>query len=1242
MKKSRIFASVAAAVLSLAAAVTGFAEGSKDLVSTEGLSGKVYSANKNGAESFDFNQKGTYVQGKAYRPFLEWKNGEKLLDMAKRSVIYAYVKEGEYVFFGSSVESTNELSMRAVYTEDDGSTDTPYKTIGNYAGSTVAVTLPVSEKDAYKPTKDSGIDWGSGIAKLANPKEYTNNRTDNVYFFQPDKITGMGLIKTIEHENLGPNINAAKPWKKYANGSLSQETITGQTIKRSHVNDEGVEETVIIEGNNEKGYVPFAFIAPRTGVYSFRFLSSAYNGGANPYGNEGLAADLQWDNTKVNGGAIAAWDICVAERDTATNTFTIQEGRVGAKVLFLSMGSHRRGVFSKLYTLTDDGFLYKFSLNGMQPFGFGLYSNKRGFIFDVYNLTGADEDRPSDATHPVYTIARPLDHSFFSTPVSGGGADVGPSPVREETDGYGNPIYDGSGAVIRSSIKHNAIPVDPVRDKTNILMFNYPDKEFVDAMTLNKKIADSASDLFTKFQPNIRYYGYGNNNAAGSDYEDFRYTDEKGNVHKWQKDEDGTVTAVTTENTDNKITEGAVPYGPYGQGGDFRFLLTPEQYNELPSKTFRIVLDFSPYELKYDTAKQNYVPVLDDKGEWKKAETVNSAAVADVTSADDARKNNKVTLTTTVHDPKDFETNKVPLRDRYNIIVWDGRDAYGNAVPKGVYDSIAQGSWQAGMAHFPLLDVEMNPNGIIIERLNQIKTAEGSKIEGETNDEYEENKFNVCYNNEGSASDPNAKWYFFRSPQSSPNAKIRYEIGDQKNAAAGVSSKPTEATGNRGAMPYYLRTEASDGDQSEGSGYGDCTAIDIWTSFQSKTVTPISIGVQADPKDYVINPAVVSFIGEKKDTKFNIWTNVPAYEKNKDNVNVSSTQIGSHTRVGYLAPTELSPEVVGNNKNYYIGQDKNGTDNYGNTISTGFRATVSDGVNDLYESGSTTNKIGISKYDRIAWGVNIPISTDGSHEGKHYTYKSMNDTAVDSYAAPVYIKVPAKKADKVEASGESPEELMISIYDLFGEDAFNEDVELGAEGDVEEIGGDVGGDIAPMGFTAVSLDTADGTFTFDAAKKIATGATDSAVIQNYTPVLVLDTENAMTDEQDGTIYRVKGVKVEELGSTDLNSISRIRLEFQYKLTGLTANPDERSASYGLIIDDLYAPSANADVSIYYRNQLSDGSYDESTNASRVGVTVINGLYQVPNDGEAKYDYNEVLTKSDAITTTIPPKATPSN
>ena len=196
------------AAMSLASPV--FAEGSRDLIETP---------------------YGTHTDMEAYRPYLEWRDREQLGGIPSKNVIYVYAQEGETVYFGSSVKSANDKSIKAVVGDNASQTIS-----SNLQGSTIAVTLPTDAKEGvYDPTGDSAAAFVDG--KLIEDGTYDSKK---VYLFKPDLSTQQGLIVNLEQEKNGPR----------------------------GVNDSSVDQS--------KGYKPMSFTAPVTGTYSFRFLSTEY------------------------------------------------------------------------------------------------------------------------------------------------------------------------------------------------------------------------------------------------------------------------------------------------------------------------------------------------------------------------------------------------------------------------------------------------------------------------------------------------------------------------------------------------------------------------------------------------------------------------------------------------------------------------------------------------------------------------------------------------------------------------------------------------------------------------------------------------------------------------------------------------------------------------------------------------------------------------------------------------------
>lgn len=976
-----------------------FAEGSNDLVNNTGNDG--------------------------YRPYLEWRDRQNF-GLQRKSVIYVYAEEGETIYFGSSVWRSSEKALKSVLSDNP---EEITENIGHdMTGATVAITLPRTDGMPYDPTDaevaidDDGVignfKWRSDLGT----KKITAGDT-GIYLTRPDYADGTykGYIKDTSQEKIGPHID---------------ESTTG-------------------------GYEPMSFTAPVTGTYAFRFLSSDYGEG-DP---EHIKVDETWltgklpdgtdnylETTKENDATVAAWDITVVDNGEK------QEGRVWTDTLFLNTGAHETPVKSEMYTLTYDGFEYRVDLNGMEPFGFALYSNNRGPLIDMYNMAQPDGSRPigEDGEVPKsFDNLRSLTHSFYSYTEDN---DVGPGPTRTEKDGNGNELFDSANKPVKSTIINNFDPVDPKRDHTHKLFFNQPSAEAVKAYTSHGKLVEKKEDIVPpNMYPTVTYDGYGY--AAGSDEE--------------------------------------ASYGTWGIGGSFKIDLGADaDFVNNTTDTYRIVLDFSKYALD-----ENNRPIIRN-GLWaKRAELTGGVS----TKQQENEKNNIVIL--------------VKVLEKANEeILWDGQDAYGNNVPVGIYKGVGNTSWETGAAHFPLVDVEYNPNGIIIERMNTITDDEAANTD--------DARYTVYYNNEANGND-NTAWYYAGVTDG------KYPtIGDGKNMLAGTSSK-------EGAMTY----------EGEGQGNGNYTVLDIWSRYIAPSTSGITIGVKRLPSQ---SSATVSFVAAEGKT------------------GVSGTFDESHVKQN--GETLWSYAETGNRGDAYEEAI------YGNTISTGFTATVTEDEIDNY------------RYDYITWDITIPMT------GETYTYydtSSGQAKPVTATAEPSYIKIP-KEMSGVNAQNE---EIIMSIAEMFGEGALDQEVSTGSDGEIEDLGSDpaYAEEEFDSGLTAVSLYDAEGN-----EQPYDNKVWDIELKLDGTPVL----KDGNSKVNKGDIYEITGI--EAVGTQEYK---KLKLQLAYKLPAIVSGG--ATVTYGIIIDNLYAPSAVAEIN--YSQEEPSAGYDDLENAVHAGSL---------NDYDSNSDYNQ--------------------
>lgn len=148
-------------------------------------------------------------------------------------------------------------------------------------------------------------------------------------------------------------------------------------------------------GSVTNGYVPCNYQAPITGVFDVVFLGPL---GFSNNTDGTVAADVALGNANdfsaAQGTSIAAWDATV--RSSLTSTADIP-GRVFTYYLALFTGGNGLPVFPTLYPVTSDGYRYRVDLRGMDPNGWLVYGNQRGFL-DADGVTPLYHDAVADAT----------------------------------------------------------------------------------------------------------------------------------------------------------------------------------------------------------------------------------------------------------------------------------------------------------------------------------------------------------------------------------------------------------------------------------------------------------------------------------------------------------------------------------------------------------------------------------------------------------------------------------------------------------------------------------------------------------------------------------------------------------------------------------------------------------------------------------------------------------------------------
>ncbi|MBW4497948.1 MAG: tandem-95 repeat protein, partial [Oscillatoria princeps RMCB-10] len=172
------------------------------------------------------------------------------------------------------------------------------------------------------------------------------------------------------------------------------------------------------------GYTPCSFVATETGIYEVDFHGrefTASNTGSPPATSIPAATDttvfpfITADNQRQT---VGAWDI------TVTSGGTPRTGRVFADYLAINMGNtgsntnNNSSISSQTYILTEDGYRYRVDLNGLQPFGFIFFANKKGFTDGSGNPLYQSIQLSSGATLPANRLVTYTEKIFLNIPDS--------------------------------------------------------------------------------------------------------------------------------------------------------------------------------------------------------------------------------------------------------------------------------------------------------------------------------------------------------------------------------------------------------------------------------------------------------------------------------------------------------------------------------------------------------------------------------------------------------------------------------------------------------------------------------------------------------------------------------------------------------------------------------------------------------------------------------------------------------
>ncbi len=266
-------------------------------------------------------------------------------------------------------------------------------------------------------------------------------------------------------------------------------------------------------GGTDGGYIPCVYQAPTTGSY---WVAMSGPDGSTVHNDEdGTGGTIAAPNitTSQNSG-VSAWDITVRSGDP--NTGTNKPGRVYVDYLAQHMGGNGTvdQLFSTIYAVTTDGFVYKIDTNGLDPDGYIFYGNRVGFLdpdgkTPLYNdfttgnnlltpITGGVIQAPASAkiffSNPLLSD---LPASLLPTPVTPSITDITYQGSAYNNTGYqpvgGTFTYSGNvGGITEIVISQDKVNFDPTLPTNRRLLA----QSFLGANTLYWDGKDNSGNPF--------------------------------------------------------------------------------------------------------------------------------------------------------------------------------------------------------------------------------------------------------------------------------------------------------------------------------------------------------------------------------------------------------------------------------------------------------------------------------------------------------------------------------------------------------------------------------------------------------------------------------------------------------------------------------------------------------------------------------------------------------------------------
>ncbi|MCB0210097.1 MAG: hypothetical protein KDJ52_12245 [Anaerolineae bacterium] len=242
----------------------------------------------------------------------------------------------------------------------------------------------------------------------------------DIRVYNPNRINGI-----TGDENIPKNPNFSCETQRGNTGNANQGRITSRTMELAGP-DTIIDPATAAPGNDvSNGYVPCFYTAPESGIYYVIFLGpDGDNSDAEiaPTGQVDLSSSANFNAQQ--GTSVAAWDVTI--RFGLTSTTDIN-GRLYVNYLTRFTGGWPRPSNSRYFIYTDDGYLYRTDMRGIDANGFIVYANDIGFLDSdgspLYQDVVADPSASSQEQNQLQILLggvslSPPSHLIFFNPPS--------------------------------------------------------------------------------------------------------------------------------------------------------------------------------------------------------------------------------------------------------------------------------------------------------------------------------------------------------------------------------------------------------------------------------------------------------------------------------------------------------------------------------------------------------------------------------------------------------------------------------------------------------------------------------------------------------------------------------------------------------------------------------------------------------------------------------------------------------